>query len=169
MNHHSVSSSGLKLKAIAAMAENRVIGRDGQLPWHLPEDLKTFKRLTSGHPIVMGRNTWESLPLKPLPNRRNIVISTSLDKSGVPAKVDHFPTIGDFIRSGISGTVWLIGGASLYSQLLPDCEELFLSFVYGEPDGDVFFPEFESLFALKEVIETHDSFELRHYTRKTSP
>ncbi|MDG2124591.1 MAG: dihydrofolate reductase, partial [Verrucomicrobiales bacterium] len=142
-----------------------VIGRGGKLPWNLPEDLKIFKRLTSGHPIVMGRTTWESLPFKPLPNRKNIVISTSLERSQLPGEVDLFTSLPAFTESGGPDVTWLIGGASLYSQLLPACQELYLSFVYGEPEGDTHFPAFEHLFTLAEVIETQETFELRRYVR----
>ena len=168
MNGSRVAPRGIDLKAIAAMAENRVIGRGGQLPWHLPADLKIFKRLTSGHPIVMGRNTWESLPIKPLPKRKNIVISSSLTGSELPPEVDLYPTLAGFKQSAEPGTNWLIGGASLYAQLLPDCSELYLSYVYGSPEGDAYFPAFEEMFELAEVVESHEDFVLRRYTRITS-
>lgn len=153
------------LKAIAAMAENRVIGHQGTLPWHLPEDLKIFKRLTTGCPIVMGRNTWDSLPFKPLPKRQNIVVSGSLRPTDLPAHVTlvDSPSSLETVLPPAGG--WLIGGSSLYEQLLPTCSELFLSLVYGRPEGDAYFPPFENEFTLAEVVEKHEKFELHRYTR----
>ncbi|HEY8990640.1 MAG TPA: dihydrofolate reductase, partial [Luteolibacter sp.] len=105
-----------RLIAVVAMTADRVIGRDGTLPWHLPEDLQFFKRTTSGHPIVMGRKTFESIG-KPLPKRRNIVLTRdpSWQAPGVevihsPAELLNLPDLGD--------TVFLIGGAEIYAAFL---------------------------------------------------
>jgi len=150
------------LKAVVAMASNRVIGRDGKLPWHLPEDLKVFKRLTTGHPILMGRKTYESIG-RPLPNRRNLVVSSNLKAI---EGVEILCGMDAFEALGLSGDVFLIGGAQLYEALLPECDELYLSYVYEAYEGDTTFPAFEDQFELAEVVEKFDAFELRRYVRK---
>ena len=161
-----MSQPEYQLKAIVAMASNRVIGRDGQLPWHLPEDLKVFRRLTTGHPIVMGRKTYESIG-KPLPKRRNIVISRTW-KAPEDIDVEVIEDVGAIGSMGLEGDVFVIGGAQIYAALMPQCEEVYLSYVYEEHEGDTHFPEFESDFELAEVVEKFDAFELRRYVRKSS-
>lgn len=151
------------MKAIAAMARNRVIGAGGQIPWHLPEDFKWFKRATMGGVVVMGRKTFESLG-KPLPGRRNVVISRELNIPGV----DIFRSIDDFLTHSFApAPVWLIGGGELYASLLPHCSDLYLSMVDKEPPGDAFFPPFEQDFELNEIVERHPGFEVHHYRRST--
>ena len=159
-----MTGSTYTLKAVVAMASNRVIGRDGQLPWHLPEDLKLFKRLTLGHPILMGRKTYESIG-RPLPKRRNIVLSKTW-KATQNDDIEVVREIGELDALGLSGDVFLIGGAQIYAALLPCCDEVFLSYVYEAHDGDTRFPEFEDGFELAEVVEKFSAFELRRYVRK---
>lgn len=147
------------MKAIAAMARNRVIGDKGSIPWHLPEDFKWFKQTTLGGVVVMGRKTFESLG-RPLPGRRNVVISSSAQFEGVDNvrdasaldEKDYFPA-----------TVWVIGGALVYEQMLPRCSDLYLSIVNMAPTGDVFFPEFESQFRLESIVARFDEFEIHHF------
>lgn len=129
------------ISAIVAMSENRVIGDDNHLPWHLPADLKHFKALTTGHPILMGRKTYESIG-RPLPNRTNIIMTrnpsyqvagctvvTSIDKA-----IEHASAIG-------SNEIFIIGGAEIYQQLLPHIERIYLTVVHETFEGDAFFPE----------------------------
>jgi dihydrofolate reductase len=150
------------MKAIAAMGRNRVIGEQGTIPWHLPEDFRWFKRMTLGGVIVMGRRTFESLG-KPLPGRRNVVVSSAANIEGV----ECLRTLSDFKEASYAPTpVWIIGGANVYAQLLPRCSDLYLSLVDAEPDGDAFFPEFEAEFQLKEVVAKHDGFEIHHYQNR---
>lgn len=147
------------MKAIAAMARNRVIGAGGGIPWHLPEDFRWFKRATLGGVVVMGRKTFQSLG-KALPGRRNIVVSSSLVAPGIEV-LSSFEHLNP---SHYAPTpVWIIGGAQIYEQALPYCSDLYLSVVDAEPDGDTFFPEFEHLFRFESVVETHEGFEVRHY------
>lgn len=152
----------MPLIAIAACDPDRVIGRDGKLPWHLPEDLKLFKKITLGHPIVMGRRTWDSLPRRPLPGRDNIVFSHHLQESG--AIVLH-----DANRLGaIIGErdAYLIGGAALYTALLPFCQSLILTHVHERYPGDVFFPEYEGMFVAEELLlETTEFHTIRYRNR----
>ncbi len=152
------------LKAVVAMASNRVIGRDGKLPWHLPEDMKVFRKLTVGHPIVMGRKTYESIG-KPLPKRRNIVISRTW-KAPEGIDVEVVQEVDQLDSLDLEGDVFLIGGAQIYAALLPQCDEVYLSYVYAAHEGDTYFPEFEQDFELAEAVEKFDAFELRRYVRK---
>jgi dihydrofolate reductase len=151
------------LKAVVAMASNRVIGRDGHLPWHLPEDLKLFKMLTLGHPILMGRKTFESIG-KPLPKRRNIVASRTW-KPAEDIDVELIQSFDALDSLGLEGDVFVIGGAQIYAALMPRCEEILLSYVYEAHEGDTYFPAFEDEFKLAEVVEKFDAFELRRYVR----
>ncbi len=173
-----------KLIAIAAMASNRVIGREGKLPWHLPEDLKFFKATTLGHPVLMGRKTFDSILDrlgKPLPGRVNIVLSKTMPpREGVHVIRDfaEMPSILTNLESPCpaphpssfilhpSFQVYLIGGAQLYESLLPQCDELLLTFVEAPHQGDAFFPQFEDAFDLKEVLGRGEGFEFRRYARR---
>jgi dihydrofolate reductase len=156
-------------KAIAAMASNRVIGRDGKLPWKLSEDLKWFKKLTLGHPIIMGRTTYESIGSKPLPGRRNIVLSRAGFDPRHP-EVEVLSSVKELrVRvKELNEDVFLIGGAAVYEALLSDCDTLFLSFIYEEAEGDAYFPNFEDDFVLEEVLAEFPEFEVRRYVRKPS-
>jgi dihydrofolate reductase len=152
-----------KLTAIVAMTADRVIGRSGGLPWHLPEDLKFFKQTTLGHPLVMGRKTFESIG-KPLPQRRNLVMTRNAEWSapGVeticgPQALDAFQDLGE--------RVFVIGGAEVYLAFLPLLDDLLISHVRGSHEGDVRFPEFESLFTCSERVADHEGFEVRRWFR----
>lgn len=159
-----------QLIAIAAMARNRVIGKDGGLPWHLPCDLQFFKQTTMGHPVLMGRRTYESIEArlgKALPGRRNIVLShTMAPRAGVEVIRDlrelrSLPDLGD--------PIYLIGGAQLYQQLLPQCDELLLTYIETAYEGDAFFPTFEQDFALADVLVRGDNYEIRRYKHSAKP
>ena len=130
------------ISIIVAIAENGAIGKNNDLLWHIPEDLKRFKQITTGHTVVMGKRTWESLPKHPLPGRRNIVIT---DDPG-----DHFIgalaafSIHDALnKCGSQEEIFIIGGASVYSQFLPVCDRLYLTKIHKSFDGDVFFHELD--------------------------
>ncbi|MCE9610592.1 MAG: dihydrofolate reductase [Chthoniobacter sp.] len=148
------------MKAIAAMSLNRVIGRAGQIPWHLPEDFRWFKRVTTGHVVLMGRKTYESIG-KPLPDRTNIVLTRR------PAEITGVTVLHDLSALSESSyaprEIFVIGGADLYQQLLPKCRELYLSVVQREVEGDAFFPPFEDRFELLDVPLRAAEFEVRHY------
>ncbi len=150
------------MKAIAAMSENRVIGADGAIPWHLPEDLKFFKRTTLGHVIVMGRKTYDSIG-KPLPGRETWVVTRGAEIEGV--RTLHSP--GEVGETGDGREVFVIGGAQLYAALLPRCEELLLTHVKRTIDGgDAFFPPFETEFQSVEVLMETPEMEIRRYVRR---
>lgn len=136
----------LPLCLIAALAQNRVIGRDNQLPWHLPADLKHFKAKTLGKPIIMGRKTWDSLG-RPLPGRLNLVVSRQAGLQLEGAEV--FPSLDaaivradDWAREQGVDELMLIGGAQLYEQGLALAERLYLTRVALQPEGDAWFPAF---------------------------
>lgn len=146
------------MKAIAAMSLNRVIGRDGQLPWHLPEDFRWFKRTTLGHAVLMGRKTFDSLG-KPLPGRTNIVVTRGPSISGVTT----VPDLEKFDPSVCAEEIFVIGGAEIYRQILPRCSDLYLTVVKREVEGDAWFPDFETDFRFLETVIENAEFEVRHY------
>src|SRR5574343_29753 len=126
---------------IAAVAKNRVIGRDNQLLWSIPEDMKHFKELTQGHPVIMGRKTWESIPVKfrPLPNRKNIIISRQTDFISPGGYLAH--SLDEALSKVIdSPTVFIIGGGEIYAQAMTIATRLEITEVKQEPDGDAWFP-----------------------------
>lgn len=142
------------------MASNRVIGREGRLPWHLPEDLKFFKRTTLGHPILMGRKTFDSIG-RPLPGRRNIVLSrTMAPREGIEVirDISELPHVCEGAEQ-----VFLIGGAQLFAELLPRCDGLYLTWIEHPYEGDVLLPPFEHLFDLKDTLGGGDGCEFRFY------
>lgn len=152
------------LKAVVAMASNRVIGKDGDLPWRLSEDLKWFKKMTLGHPIVMGRKTMESLR-GPLPKRRNIVISRNAER--LPGGFELVRSCEDALELlQDEEIVSIIGGAQIYREMIPKCDEVLLSYVFHPYEGDTELPEFEADFEMKEVLYRDDDFELRRYVAK---
>lgn len=130
---------------IAAHSSNRVIGRDNKLPWRLPADMEFFAKHTTGHNVIMGRKTWESIPLKfkPLPNRRNIVISKTLDSESIEDGVDVFSDFQAAIDSCNDGKIFICGGSELYKLALPIATELYLTEVHCVVDGDTYFPEYD--------------------------
>ncbi|HEX7262364.1 MAG TPA: dihydrofolate reductase [Luteolibacter sp.] len=153
----------LYLTAVVAMTPERVIGRAGTLPWHLPEDLAFFKRTTSGHPIVMGRKTYESIG-RPLPKRRNIVLTRDPNWSAQGVEVIHQP--GELQElPGIDGQIFIIGGAEIYAAFQPIVDDWLVSHVREAHPGDTRLPEFESEFPESELIESHAGFEVRRHFR----
>ncbi len=153
-------------QAIAAMALNRVIGRGNQIPWHLPEDFKWFKQMTTGQVIVMGRRTFESIG-KPLPNRETVVLSRSAFQHPGVRTVSGLEQI-DLARE--SRHVFICGGAEVYRQALPRCSDLYLTLVKREiTDGDAFFPPFEDQFELAEEILDRPEFRILHYRNRNRP
>lgn len=138
----------IKRSLIVARAKNGVIGKDGDMPWRLSSDLKRFKALTSGKPVIMGRKTWESLPKRPLPKRPNIVASRNADydvneawlASGLPAA--YALAIAMAKKSGVD-EVFVIGGAGLYQDAITHADCLHITEVQAEIEGDTWFPDFD--------------------------
>ena len=148
--------------AIAAMGLNRAIGIDGRIPWHLSKDLKFFKHMTQGNVVVMGRKTFESLG-RPLPNRENVVLTRQpLELPGAR----RIASLDEVSEPEDGRTLFVIGGAQVYEELLPRCGELLLTVVKQSPEADAFFPEFESRFALAEILDEDADLEIRRYVRR---
>ena len=132
----------MTISLIWAMADNRVIGIENRLPWKLPADMKWFRENTMGKPIIMGRLTFESFGAKPLPGRRNIIISRNPSYSAEGIEV--FTSIEDALQATQSSEeVMIIGGMSLYKQSLPLADRLYMTLVHAEIEGDAWFPEFD--------------------------
>ena len=130
------------ISIIAAVAKNGVIGQDNRLIWHIPEDLRRFKALTTGHPVVMGRKTFESLG-RPLPARINVVISRSQDYQAQCAMVVHsLPDALALFNPGME--TFIIGGAEIYAQALPLADRLYLTEIDADYEGDTVFPAWDS-------------------------
>ena len=141
-----------QISLIWAMARNRVIGRDNSLPWHLPADLQNFKRLTLGKPIVMGRRTWESLP-GVLPDRRHIIVTRQLNYQAERAETAS--SLQQAIKlAGDVDEVMIVGGAALYKIALPIADQLYMTLVDADIEGDASFPEFD-LSPWREVSRDH--------------
>jgi dihydrofolate reductase len=134
----------MRVSLIAAVADNGVIGREGRLPWHISEDLRRFKRLTTGHTVIMGRRTWESLApgVRPLPNRRNIVLSRRQDLPAAGALVCG--SLEDaLVQCRGEDEVFIIGGGEVYRQAIARADRLYLTLVHEQVDGDAHFPGFD--------------------------
>jgi len=152
-----------RISAIVAMDEQRTIGKNNTLPWHLPADLQHFKRITTGHPIFMGRKTYESIG-RPLPNRVNIILTSN----------EHFSAEGCVIVKSLaeglkiaqendSKEIFIIGGAEVFRQLMPQIDRLYLTIIHHQFTGDVFFPEL-NLAEWQEVMrEDHSPNEDNRY------
>ena len=148
----------MRISIIVAMAENRAIGFENHLLYRLPNDLKRFKELTTGNTIIMGRRTFESLPKGALPNRRNIVLSTTkTDYEGA----DTFASLDEALAD-CTGEVFIIGGASVYARSLPRADRLCLTYIYDTPvEADTFFPEIDFT-QWKEVWREEHEADERH-------
>ena len=149
--------------AIAAMSENRVIGRGSQIPWHLPEDFKWFKQTTLGHVLVMGRKTFESIG-RPLPGRETIVLTRSgFSHPGVTTA----RTLEEVEAKVADRQVFIAGGAEIYRLALPRCSDLYLTLVKRTVDGDVLFPPFEEQFELLAELRDTPELKILHYRRRS--
>ncbi len=145
----------MRLAIIVAMAENRAIGRGGDLPWHLPEDLRHFKRLTTGKPIIMGRRTYETLPVA-LPARLSIVLTRdtawrpkNIDPAAPPASDGTAVRIAPDLDTALSlcpedaEEVFIGGGAEIYREALPRVDRIYLTLIHARPEADTFMPEWD--------------------------
>jgi len=149
-----------QLVLVVARARNGVIGRDGDLPWRLRSDLQRFKAITLGKPCIMGRKTWESLPLKPLPGRLNLILSR--DESFTARGAVVCTTLDEAVEiaretaedDGI-GEICVIGGVALFEKALPRAKRLYLTEVEAEPEGDVLFPAFDETAWVEVSSEAH--------------
>jgi dihydrofolate reductase len=150
-----------RIALIAAMAENRVIGRENGLPWRLPADLRRFKSVTMGKPVIMGRKTYESIG-KPLPGRSNIVVTRDADYRAPGCQVVH--SLEQALEAGAGHTeVMVIGGAELYRQALGRAERMYLTLVRAEVEGDTLFPDIEPQQWRELERESHRADEKNQY------
>jgi dihydrofolate reductase len=149
-------------KAIAAMSLNRVIGCGNRIPWHLPDDFKWFKKMTTGQIVIMGRKTFESIG-RPLPNRETIVLSR---RNAVLPGVRVLTDLGQIDLGGEDREAFICGGAEIYAQALPLCSDLYLTLVKRTVEGDAFFPPFEDRFEQVAVIEDRPDFQILHYKNR---
>ncbi len=170
----------MTLSLIAAVAENNVIGANGKLPWHIPDDLKQFKKITSGHSLVMGRKTFESLP-KVLPGRRHYVITRNADyKNSNPMasgsdNVFVVPDPGGALMKiredmaknpKIPQEVFVIGGGEIYEKMLPQCDKIYLTHVKRKVEGEVFFPKLNHSEWKEEERLNFPEYDFAVYARK---
>jgi dihydrofolate reductase len=152
---------------VAYTKVNRVIGKDNKLPWHLPEDLKHFKEITLYKNVVMGHNTWKSIPdkFKPLPNRNNIVLSKTLEEiKGYNGNVCVFSSIDEILH--IYPDIYVIGGATIYNSFLNRSlvDRIIASEIYNEYDGDAYFPKIEGFSEIRR--SPNNGFDIVDYERK---
>ncbi len=150
----------VKICAIVAMGRNRVIGRDGDLPWRLSDDLKSFKSITSGKPLIIGRKTWESFPRRPLPGRENIVLSR--DGTYVAPGARVYSSLAPALNVAIAiaekqgmDEVFIAGGGTVYERAMAQIDRLYLTRVDAAPDGDAIFPEMD-------IAQWHSAWETSH-------
>lgn len=159
----------MKITVIAAMAKNRVIGKNNDLPWRLPSDLAHFKRTTLGKPMLMGRKTFDSFGGRPLPKRHHIILSSRPEVS--TENVTWSPTIDDALAyaSEMSNHLFVIGGAKVFEQLLPKAHQLILTELADDYEGDTFFPVFDrNDWKLAQEVIPHEQelpYVIRYYTR----
>ena len=156
----------MSISLIAAVAENNVIGVKGGLPWNIPEDMKRFKDLTMGKTVLMGQNTWESLPerYRPLPGRKNVVVSLLPDYP-VPEGVEMFNSLDDAFAAHPDEEVMVMGGAMIYKQTLPMADKLYITHVHRSVDGDVTFPAIDLTIWKEMSREDRDGFSFVTYAR----
>jgi dihydrofolate reductase len=153
---------------IAAMAENRIIGRDSRLPWSISEDMKHFRELTRGWPCIMGRKTWEGLPKKPLPGRPNIIISKTLAQKNEGATV--FPSLAEAIEHcrDSAEKIYICGGGMIYREAMEYADAIELTLIHAEYEGDAFFPEIDPSLWEEEKRKDCEGFSFIRYRRRNS-
>jgi dihydrofolate reductase len=153
-----------QLTLIAAVARNGVIGHDNALLWQLPEDLRHFRAATTGHPVIMGRKTWDSLParFRPLPGRRNIVVTRQAGWHAEGAETAASPDAALALLAGVP-KAFVIGGAGLYAAMLPLADELLLTEIDRDFDGDTVFPAWDAEAFVETRRETHVAAAPNHF------
>ncbi len=154
----------MTISLIAALTENRVIGKNNDLPWHLPDDMKYFMQTTKGHPVIMGRKNYDSIPEKfrPLPSRTNIVVTRQRDFVADGCIVVHsLEEALDEATNIVTDEIFIIGGAEIYRQGMPKADKLYLTEILATLDGDTYFPEFDTR-SWKEVSRLHHPKDDRH-------
>ena len=156
------------MKAILAMAKNRCIGIEGKIPWHIPNDFKWFKEFTTGKKLIVGKNTFDTLPM--LKNREILVLTRRIEElSEIPNQylINKNDLTGKIITdvSDLDPDIIVAGGAKTYVRLLPYITEFYVTHVNGSYEGDTFMPPFEDLFTNKEVVKEFDLHKVIKYTK----
>lgn len=153
------------IHAIAATGKNRELGKGNRLLWAIPEDLKRFKALTDGHPIIMGRKTFESLPRRPLPGRTNIVVTRNANWSAEGAlRAGSIEEAIELAKNALGGDeIFVIGGAEIYAAALPHVDILDLTLIDAAAEADAFFPAYEALFTRTIAEETGSAGGVRYH------
>jgi len=156
------------ISAIAAIgARNRALGRGNDLIWKIPEDMERFKKLTTGHPVIMGRKTYESIG-RPLPNRTNIVVTRDTGYVAAGCVIAH--SVDEALekaRAVEQKEIFIIGGSYIFNEALPHTNRLYLTLVDSDEEGDVYFPEYEKEFTHELEREDHQTSDGLHYTYLT--
>jgi len=160
----------MSINLIVAMTKDRVIGLDNKLPWRIPDEMKNFKELTIGNTVIMGRNTYESIPEKyrPLPNRDNIVVSSQMnshqsDYNGIII----VPSLREAISRAkqINKEIFIMGGSKLYESAIPFVDKMYISMLKGDYKGNVYFPEIDMTQWDVEIKQRHPEFDLVLFSR----
>lgn len=154
------------LTIIVAVADNFAIGKDNRLLCHIPGDLKRFKEITSGHTVIMGKRTWESLPNRPLPNRRNMVLTDQPDEI-IEGCVMAYSIEDVMNKLAVDTENFIIGGGMVYRQFLPLADKLLITRVYKTFEADAFFPEVSENEWILESEEEHTEFEEFRFSYQT--
>lgn len=156
----------MSLILIAAISKNNCIGKNGNVPWHIPEDLEHFKHATIGKTVLMGRKTWESIPLKyrPLPNRKNIVI-TRQSPYLVPEGVETYATVDEALAAHANEDIMVVGGGEIYAQTIDRADVLDITHVDQNVDGDAFFPEINPMVWKDKKREQREGYAFVTYAR----
>ena len=141
------------ISIIVAVSEDWGIGKDNELLWHISEDLKRFKKLTSGNAVIMGKKTWESLPRRPLPGRKNIVLTDDPNES-IENSVTAYSIDDALDKCGPAEEIFIIGGGSIYRQFMPIADRLFITHVHKKAPADIYFPEIDR--SIWEIIEKEE-------------
>ncbi len=152
----------MKITMIAALAKNNVVGKDNQMPWHLPADLKHFKQCTMGKPIIMGRKTYESIG-KPLPGRLNIVLTRDTQFTAPGCELVHSPNDALALAAPEHEEIIIMGGPSIYELFMPQADRMILTFIDADCEGDAFFPTWNAAEWQEVSRESHQADEKNAY------
>jgi len=152
----------MSINIIAAIGPNNIIGNKGKLPWHIPDDLKRFKKLTLDHPVIMGRKTYESIG-RPLPNRENIVITSQKNYSAPGCST--FSSLKEALNKYAESDIFIIGGAKIYKQAMPFADHLYITEIKIPAEGDVYFPEYDKNEWREMEREKHEQFNFVTYKK----
>ena len=160
-----MNKDGLSFKAVAAMAQNRAIGCNNRIPWHIPEDFKWFKQLTMGNILIMGRKTFESIG-KPLPGRTTVILRHKKALFPGVQTITSLDEIKNYLYEDDKRSIFICGGANVYTQTVYLCSDLYLTLVKKTvQEADAFMPPFEHLFSKSTTLQDQPEFSIIHYSK----